>query len=296
MPPVAFTFDNVPQDLFKPLKAHLPFSLPVLRRLQYASFPGGWTSTSRVVLVHDSSEAGNSRGALTKFTVGYVDVGGGPDTQMWLYSTLEDHQELTKDETSLYEEQLDCFIRENIQIAQDYGRELVYPGGILLGSLNSKLRSLLEKMGRVHRRPTGIYDKWLFRVEDVPENETQLPEGAYWDSRASEDDCKIVISRTDIPRTVKGLYQMPSLMLKLEDGTPIAWAFLSGDGSLASLHCEPDYRRRGFAKLLAAKLIRERSRDFGDDGWCSADVHPDNHGSRGMCTALNGKTYWKLSW
>jgi hypothetical protein len=201
MSSIAFTFHNVPEDLLKSLRAHLPFSLPVLRRLQYASFPGGWTSTSRVVLVHDSSEGDNGRGALTKFTVAYVDVGGGPDTQMWLYSTLEDHEQLTEDESSFYEKQLDSLIEETIQITQVYGRELVYPGGILLGSLNSSVRSLLEKTGRVHPRATGIYDKWLFRVEDVPENGTQLPDGAYWDS-ANEDDCKLVISRTDIPRTV----------------------------------------------------------------------------------------------
>ncbi|KAI5459422.1 hypothetical protein BGZ63DRAFT_391006 [Mariannaea sp. PMI_226] len=295
MPHSVFTYDDVPKDVVKLLQSHLPFSLPLLRRVQYTKFPGGSTPAARVVLVCDAQEASNGLLALTKFTTAFVDVGGGRDTQMWFYSTLEDQTQLDSDEAVQYEEQLDALVKRIIGVTQEYGRELVYPGGVLLGSLHSSVRAIMEKSGRVIPRPTGIYDKWLFRVDEVPDIEDQLPQGMYWDA-PTVDDCKIVLSRTDIPRTVEALSKMPGLAIKLADGTPISWAFLSPDGSLVSLHCEPEYRRRGFAKTLAAKLFRERTREFGEDGWCAADVSPDNDGSRGMCFRLKGKTYWQVTW
>lgn len=48
--------------------------------------------------------------------------------------------------------------------------------------------------------------------------------------------------------------------------------------------------------MVAAKLFRERTLDFGDDGWCSADVSADNDGSRAMCMRLGGEPYWIVSW
>lgn len=126
-------------------------------------------------------------------------------------------------------------------------------------------------------------------------------------------------------------------MLKLKDGTPIAWAFIGNspwtrlidssthseaglDGSLISLHCEVSqfyintsffiqsdnikqngYRRRGIAKLLAAKLLRQTGIEFSNDKyagheWSSADVAPDNEGSRAMCKSLNATPHWSISW
>lgn len=201
MAPVVLSYHSVPGELFEPLKAHLPFSLPLLRRLQYTSFPGGLSEDSRIVLVHDSSEADDGIGALTKFTVAYVNVGGGPDTQMWLYSTLEDHKQLGEAEISFYDKQLEYIVQEAMRLARALGRPMVYPEGVLLGSLSASTRSLLEKTGRVHPRESPVYDKWLFRVEEVPEKEATLPDGTYWDA-ANEHDCEVVISRTNIPRTM----------------------------------------------------------------------------------------------
>lgn len=35
---------------------------------------------------------------------------------------------------------------------------------------------------------------------------------------------------------------------------------------------------------------------FGSDGWCSADVSPDNTSSMAVCKSLNGKRTWHLDW
>lgn len=95
------------------------------------------------------------------------------------------------------------------------------------------------------------------------------------------------------------------------------------DGSLASLHCEVSssvpllvlpllflqtltpfvlqlaqepYRRRGLAKAVAVKLMRERTSEYGTDGWGSADVAPDNASSQALCKSLNGRPSWVVSW
>ncbi|KAH7013196.1 hypothetical protein EDB80DRAFT_709472 [Ilyonectria destructans] len=295
MPSNTFTYRAVPDGLLQLVTSHLPFSLPLLRRLQYTSFKNGLTPTSRIILVSDTGEIGDELPLPKRFTVAYVDVGSNHNTQMWLYSTLEDQKELSADDDLFYEQQLRGLVDEIIFIAKEYGGKLAHSNAVLIGTLNSSVRAILERTGRVIPRTSGLYDKWLFRFEDIPDNQSPLPDGMHW-ATATLDDCKVAISRSDIPRTAESLSQMPNLMIKLQDGTPISWAFLSPDGSLASLHCEEPYRRRGLAKTLAAKLFRERTYDYGEDGWCSADVSPDNDGSRGMCMRLNGKPYWTLSW
>ncbi|GKU05198.1 gnat family [Fusarium langsethiae] len=284
-------YSTVPTGLLTLLSNQLPYSLPLLRRLQFTKLEGGLRETAKVILSADSKLEEFPK----QFTAMYVDVGGGPDTQTWIYSTYEHPDQAATRDTTIYEKQLDKIVQKSIEIAKDYGRELVYGDAVLLGTLHHSVRELLHKTGRVQPRKTGVYDKWLFKYEDIPKDEVELPEGMKWGT-ATEDDCRIVVSRTNIPRTVQVLRRMPSLMIKLEDGTPVSWAFLGFDGSLISLHCEEPYRRRGLAKTLAAKLFREKSLDFADDGWCCADVASDNGGSRGMCKSLNGKPYWRISW
>ncbi|KAH6953319.1 hypothetical protein DER45DRAFT_647944 [Fusarium avenaceum] len=287
-------YSTVPSGLLTLLADQLPYSLPLLRRLQFTKFEGGLRETARIILVADS-QVDDEKFPPQKFTAAYVDVAGGPDTQGWIYSTLEHPDQADIKDTTIYEEQLDRFVKECMVIAKDYGRELKHSGAVLLGTLHDSVRELMSKTGRVVPRETGAYDKWLFKYEDLPRDEVALPEGMNWGT-ATEDDCRVVVSRTNIPRTVEVLGRMPSLVIKLDDGTPISWAFLGFDGSLISLHCEEPYRRRGLAKTLAAKLFREKSLDFADDGWCAADVAPNNDGSRGMCKRLNGKPYWRISW
>lgn len=89
---------------------------------------------------------------------------------------------------------------------------------------------------------------------------------------------------------------LPRTALRLDDGTPIAWGFLSLDGTLGTLHCEEPYRGRGLAKAVAAKVIRDHNQEFGDDGWCLADVHIDNVQSQGVCKSIGGKKGWRTSW
>jgi hypothetical protein len=167
----------------------------------------------------DGNENGNGNGngvADGKFTAAYVDPAGGPDTQMWLFSTLEVEPEesLSSLVEGEYTAQLRALTDEIVALVRIYGKELKYPGNLLLGTLHSRVKSLLERRtGRVTLRETGIYDKWLFQTEDLPtysstsggvaaaEEESRiLGEGMKWDT-ASDADLEIAIARTNLPRT-----------------------------------------------------------------------------------------------
>lgn len=89
---------------------------------------------------------------------------------------------------------------------------------------------------------------------------------------------------------------LPSMAVYRDDGTPIAWAFLGPDSSLSSLHCEEEWRGKGFAKAVAVKIFRERLKEYDDDGHCWADVAPDNPQSQRVCKSLGGKVAWTVSW
>lgn len=80
------------------------------------------------------------------------------------------------------------------------------------------------------------------------------------------------------------------------DGTPIAWVILGPDSSLSNLHCEEEWRGKGFAKAAAVKILRERLKEYDDDEHCWADVAPDNPKSQRVCKSLGGKVAWSVSW
>lgn len=191
----ALRFKQMPDELEQLLNAHLPQSLPLLRRLQFAKYHERYSPESKVVFISPSEEIHTN---VEKFTVVYMDVSGGPDTQMWLYSTLEDDEGRNAGDEE-YRRQLERLVREVVQIGKEYGKPIFYPGGLLLGTINTHVRRILESMNRVRGRPTGYYDKWLFKAEDLPGKDATLPDGMHWDKQTLED-CKLVVKRTDIPR------------------------------------------------------------------------------------------------
>ncbi|KAM0420801.1 hypothetical protein ACHAPT_011462 [Fusarium lateritium] len=196
----AQVYSAIAERLLKLLSDNLPYSLPLLRRLQFAKLEGGLTKTARIILVseHDDLEG---EPLPQRFSVAYLDIGGGPDTQMWVYSTVEKSSEPDIKETLVYERQLARLVDEAVGLAKVYNKELAYPGAVLLGTVHDTVRALLAKTGRIERRATGAYDKWLFQYQNIPDDEVKLPDGMNWGT-ANEDDCRVVISRTDIPRTV----------------------------------------------------------------------------------------------
>lgn len=188
----AHTYTSVPDHVVALLAAHVPRSLPLLRWLQWARYRenGAPRPGARTVVVVDESGQ--------RFTAAHVDFAGGPDTQMWLYSTLEDGIE---GDVCDYASQIDELTREILRAGRSCGAsKLCYPSALLLGTLATPVRRVLEGMERITGRETGYYDKWLFRATDLPARDFELPPGMRWDT-ATLEDCRVVMSRTDIPRT-----------------------------------------------------------------------------------------------
>lgn len=123
---------------------------------------------------------------------------------MYLYSTLQDYEEEPeRSAVAETEKQLEKLLQKLIELRhvmeEDLKTEL--PPAVVLGSLHSRIRKLLEKTMRVSPRPSGNYDKWIFDVGKVPELDMSLPGDMVWGT-GSLEDCRVVASRTDIPRPV----------------------------------------------------------------------------------------------
>jgi hypothetical protein len=186
------------------------------------------------------------------------------------------------------------------------------PKVILVGALNTVAGTML-KDAIPPNLPNYMhiwYVKFLFKTSHLPTN-VDAPEGFRW-GKIRLEDFALVRSRTSIPRQDRTLALLPSLALfpvtkeGEEEAGPIAWAFLGPDGSLSSLHCEPEYRGKGFAKVLARKLFREGGfggkvkhlEQYEVDGgrWAHADVAVDNLSSQGVCKGLGGEGAWNVVW
>jgi hypothetical protein len=180
-----------PKEVLSVLEQHLPYSLPVLRRLQFMSFPGGQTPDSHVLSTLDKDLQSQ------EFAVAYLDFSRGPETEMWLYSSIENPQ-AGGNKTACEEQILEMLKRVRdieSQIVQDARG---WPGVVLIGSLHEKILGILEKHLMVKEK-TYEHFKFIFRVENLP-TAAPLPDKELSYSAVRLSDIPLVISRTHIPR------------------------------------------------------------------------------------------------
>lgn len=240
-----------PASLLTLLHSHLPHSLSVLRRLQFANnFSGGSTPHTHVLLAryNDEDESGRDGDGdgdgdgdeeandgiafkgekLQHFTAAYVDLSRAPETQCWVYSSLEDgravvgggdgEEKETEEEAKAMELVMAVMRRiRGIALADNKKEGKAEEGKILVGSLHEAVRQRMLRRG-VRMEPSAnvppelgweFCGKWLFRLEDLPPVErvdkdgdeagTGLPEWMRWD-RVREEDLGLVLSRTSIAR------------------------------------------------------------------------------------------------
>ncbi|KAI5866593.1 hypothetical protein GGS23DRAFT_615149 [Durotheca rogersii] len=285
-------------------------ALPLLRRLRFAARVAGATTEHARVLycgggfsaATEEQEGGEARAGEdgAPFAAAYLDVSRAPETQLWLYASLEDAAPAETEEAA------ECAWRVLREVRRQHGAYAAGadgPAAVLAGSLGEALRAALATRGAVFAR-VGLYDKWLLRARGLPPP-AAAPPGLRW-GPVRRRDVPLMLARTSIPRQERTVVLLPSLALfREDDGEPVAWALLGPDSSLSNLHVEPAYRGQGLAKAVAAKLLRDRLRDYGaaaDDGYdeyddyCWADVAPDNPGSQAVCRSLGGRIGWSVSW
>lgn len=100
MPVIVEDHTQVPERILTLLTSHLPSSLPLLRRLQFAArLEGGSTPAARILLAYHTPDSGSnadnrtgpgSEALPSHFAAAYLDPSRSPETECWLYSTLED--------------------------------------------------------------------------------------------------------------------------------------------------------------------------------------------------------------
>lgn len=145
------------------LRSHLPFSLPLLRRLQFMSFPGGRTPDSKLL---SSCSPGSLKTSLPRcFIFAYLDFSRGPETEMWLFSSLERGNEVTftSEEAELCQEQIFALFTKLKEIEEAYiksefgierGRERM--GVVNCGSLHECIVEIIEKRGLAVRKTVPV--------------------------------------------------------------------------------------------------------------------------------------------
>ncbi|ORY69470.1 uncharacterized protein BCR38DRAFT_405189 [Pseudomassariella vexata] len=188
--------------------------------------------------------------------------------------------------------------------------------------------------GGVVRGHTVPYCKFVFSPSahnarggsSVIEGSEGLPAGMEW-TRVRQDEFKLVISRTEIPRKERTLRLLPGVGIRTsassdagEAGRLIAWAFLGVDCSLTSLHVESEFRGTGLAKLLTKQVFSLLTPSLAEDGGdgCDSevlddprggflgieegeththsDVATDNSASTGVAKAMGGVYSWDCFW
>ncbi|KAI4217200.1 MAG: hypothetical protein LQ351_000509 [Letrouitia transgressa] len=161
--------------------------------------------------------------------------------------------------------------------------------------------------------------KWLLEppppststsTSTLAEGSEELPQGyGYAFSGIRERDLGLCVARAGVPRsrgTLAGLGSVGVRVIDTADGEGelVAWAFLGTDGSLTSLHVEPQHRGRGLAKAVTRKLMRDMARQEGARRFrgsggvevVSSDIFVGNVESEGVVRALGGREGWMCCW
>jgi hypothetical protein len=181
-------------------------------------------------------------------------------------------------------------------------RHLLLPKVVLVGSCHDQVVQIMRDTGLVRLEMPGAHselNKFVFKLSALPLT-GELPEGLRW-GRMREQDIETVKARTDIPRSTNTLLTLQSVgVFEEESDKPVAWTFLGLDGSLTTLHTEPEHRGKRLAKAVAAKIMHECAPglavDDAGNAWAHADVYVGNIPSESVCRSLGGKDVWKDYW
>ncbi|KAF2800054.1 hypothetical protein K505DRAFT_293570 [Melanomma pulvis-pyrius CBS 109.77] len=183
-----------------------------------------------------------------------------------------------------------------------YCRHLLDPHVVTLGACHEQIVQICTEVGLVREEFPGRearLDTFLFNLADLPQTR-KLPEGLEWGELKEEDKASIV-ARIQIPRTMRLLLSLKNVgVFDEKTGKLVAWAFLGLDGSLTSLETEPEYRGKGIAKAVAAKVIGEYAPGLAVDeqgnAWANAQVYEGNVKSKSVCRSVGGRALWKTFW
>lgn len=373
-----------PQTTILPLlRTHLPYTLPLVRRIQhnfaYPSPTAHVIATFPPVSTTATTATGSSRPAPSfPWMVLAVDLFRGRETQVYIYSSLEKDATTPPPASGNFVSKFTAGLE---QLAEARGQLLAVlryiksnllpeylaseesttdplgsnantttnqlnpakipappPTAFLFGTMHTGILALLTVSGdysdlntipgiKIIRRDDPPYIKYLFPPDTYKPSSDKtgdgvanaLPPGYRFLDRKGRfgvlpHQFDLVSSRTHIPRSRESLSRMPGVAIYY-DGTaagstegdeemPIAWEFLGVDGSLATLHVEPEHRGRGLAVQISKETMRSRLAEGGifrpqgekEEAWGYADVATGNAASRRVMEKIGGKMAWTNTW
>ncbi|KAI9835201.1 MAG: hypothetical protein M1819_002571 [Sarea resinae] len=306
-PTIIYEHPTTGSTLLPHLLPHLPTSISLTRRIQFH----GRTPDSHILASFPPETSTTPK----HFVAAYCDRSRAPETEVWLFTSLELEKNRTAEEHEenirICTEQLLSLFRYIKSLPEPPNPRDNNPQLILVGAVHARTLEPLKRTGIVpwHTPPN---QKFVFQRHILPQSDLPpvkpLPKGFIF-GEVRREDYPLVQSRTSITRLERTLVLLPSVavyhQVDGEESTgggytspPVAWAFLGPDASLMSLHVEEPYRGRGMAKAVASRMFNQGMDRYAADGIGHADVLTDNIQSIGVMKSLNGigiegfEVYW----
>lgn len=313
------------------LRHYLPTSIPLYRRLQFGRF---FPDTQLLTNLPSLTTKPNGREA---WFLAFIDRTCRPETECWIFASWEhasssSFSEDVQDELmySLFHRIASLPVPASIHVESqlkndseadhsgttrtDYAAHMASPAILLCGAIHELTIPAVQRTGLIkHVLAAGLVPnhEYIFNLDDEPmkgllegEFVDRLPEGLRWGELESRH-LGLVRSRTQIPRQERTLAILPSVAIfptsASGDGNeePIAWAFVGLDGSVTTLHVEPEWRGKGFAKQITTKLFRDKMDMFWEEGQPRVAhdyVIKGNVASVGVSNSIGGKSEWDVFW
>ncbi|KAK9771034.1 hypothetical protein AB5N19_08321 [Seiridium cardinale] len=347
-------------DIVTFLTKRLPYSLPILRRLQlWPRHEGTLFITTRLPLDGPIEGTDNPQRATADslWTMAVVDRSGYPSTEIWPLSSLELYHGSAPHEKG--PQQPDVGPRSLVLPFSDDVRERaasqlmavisqvpitnraasgplsnLYQNPesagsayCLAGNVHTTIAALLAREDGVILRGSPPYGKYIFGVSaaegapglTAPDGCSDgLPRGLVWSS-IGPDDYADVRAANKIVRSDATIAHLRSAAVREvaprpggRRGRAVAFAFASGDGSVRTLHVDPEHRRQGLATAVVQRLLRTGAFEPPESGPLAAtgevtrqmepttlaftSIEGSNTGSIRTFKAVGGKWYWDVYW
>jgi len=291
------------------LKLHLPNSLPLLYRLQ--------SSQGSEALIYDSRSSLQDVKQEMVFTLAVVDRSQWPMTEAWVFCSAEKFlhdkrntpisKELPDDIDAIKEKSRQQLHALLVAIRQNGTNKRTKDGNIpalLMGSVPDCLADLICPRAYQTRSVTSPYEilplpTWRKYFISLPcrsqkVREVDMTNLVFCPLRP--EHIPLVQANSPYPRereTLIKLQSMAAYPTDVLDGKPVAWAYLSLDGSLQSLHVEPSQRRRGLGQHIVSVLLNTQALG---SALAHADVASDNIGSVRIFENLGGSWTYHIHW
>lgn len=289
-------------ETFLPLlRAHLPLSNPLYHRLQA---PHNIPSRHCVfAATFPPPSPGSPPSTSDVYTIVFADRSRHKEAQIWLFNPLITHPlPLSATTQSTLTSHLTSALHflKNLSIPQAPGWP--FSPRLRFAAVHTAMSLSLNHITTLSDAMPYCtnWQTWVISPTSLPPARA-LPEG-FTLARVPEDQLDVVLATSSIPRQPSTYLLLPSAGVLDASGTLVAWAYVGIDGGLATLYVLPEYRGRGFAVVVAQRLLRGlvdgefKDLGFAGSGLVLADVKEGNVESEAVMRKLGGEVQWECSY